>query len=61
MKKYLQRIVDSEVENKLSYMGALLIEGCKWCGKSTTAKQHAKSLIEIKSTAITLTLDDALR
>ena len=28
--------------------GAVLIEGCKWCGKTTTAKQHAKSLIEFQ-------------
>lgn len=49
MKKYLPRIVDDEVENKLSYMGALLIEGCKWCGKSTTAKKHAKSVIEFQN------------
>lgn len=49
MKNYLPRIVDNEVENKLSYMGALLIEGCKWCGKSTTAKKHAKSVIEFQN------------
>ena len=48
MKEYIPRIVDKEVENKLSYMGALLIEGCKWCGKSTTAKQFAKSVIEFQ-------------
>ena len=49
MDKYLPRIVDKEVENKLSYMGALLIEGCKWCGKSTTAKQNAKSIVEFQN------------
>ena len=48
MKKYLPRIVDKLVDDKLSYMGALLIEGCKWCGKSTTAGQHAKSKIEFQ-------------
>lgn len=48
MKEYIPRIVDKEVENKLSYMGALLIEGCKWCGKSTTAKQFAKSVTEFQ-------------
>ncbi len=49
MKKYLKRIADLELENKLSYMGAVLIEGCKWCGKSTTAKLHAKSIIEFQN------------
>ena len=48
MKEYIPRIVDKEIENKLSYMGALLIEGCKWCGKSTTAKQFAKSVTEFQ-------------
>lgn len=49
MNKYLPRIVDEEIENRLSYMAALLIEGCKWCGKSTTAKQHVKSIIEFQN------------
>lgn len=48
MKKYLPRIVDKMLQNKLEYMGAVLIEGCKWCGKSTTAKQFAKSYIEFQ-------------
>lgn len=48
MKKYIPRIVDKVLQNKLEYMGAVLIEGCKWCGKSTTAKQFAKSFIEFQ-------------
>ena len=48
MQKYLPRIVDKVLENKLEYMGAVLIEGCKWCGKSTTARQVAKSYIEFQ-------------
>ena len=48
MNKYMPRIVDSVLENKLKYMGAVLIEGCKWCGKSTTARQFAKSYIEFQ-------------
>lgn len=49
MKKYLPRIVDKELNELLDIMGAVLIEGCKWCGKSTTAKQHSKSLIEFQN------------
>ncbi len=49
MNQYIPRIVDKEIANRLSYMGAVLIEGCKWCGKSTTAKQHAKSIIEFQN------------
>jgi hypothetical protein len=48
MEKYIPRIVDSVLQNKLEYMGAVLIEGCKWCGKSTTARQFAKSYIEFQ-------------
>ena len=48
MKKYLPRIVDDILKNKLEYMGAVVIEGLKWCGKSTTAKQFCKSLIELQ-------------
>lgn len=48
MEKYLPRIVDNVLKNKLQYMGAVLIEGCKWCGKSTTARQFAKSYIEFQ-------------
>lgn len=48
MKKYMPRIVDKVLKNKLEYMGAVLIEGCKWCGKSTTARQFSKSSIEFQ-------------
>ena len=49
MEKYIPRIVDDVLQNKLEYMGAVLIEGCKWCGKSTTARQFAKSFIEFQN------------
>ena len=32
MKEYILRIVDSVLQNKLEYMGTVLIEGCKWWG-----------------------------
>ncbi len=46
--KYLQRIADNELRKRLSYMGAVLIEGPKWCGKTTTAEQQAKSVIKLQ-------------
>lgn len=49
MKKYMPRIVDGIIKNKLEYMGAIVIEGPKWCGKSTTAKQFCNSLIELQN------------
>ena len=47
--KYLPRIVDSEIDELMEIMGAVLIEGCKWCGKSTTGSCHAKSIIEFQN------------
>lgn len=47
--KYLPRIVDSEIKELMKIMGAVLIEGCKWCGKSTTGLYHAKSVIEFQN------------
>lgn len=45
MKSYKARIVDSILQKKLSSSGAVLIEGAKWCGKTTTATQIAKSVL----------------
>lgn len=49
MKQYLPRLVDNVLEKKLKLYGAVCIEGCKWCGKSTTAKQHSKSVLELQN------------
>lgn len=46
--KYLKRYFDDELEELLEYMGAVLIVGPKWCGKTTTAKQHANSVIQLQ-------------
>ena len=47
--KYIPRIVDAEINELMEIMGAVLIEGCKWCGKSTTGLHHAKSFIEFQN------------
>lgn len=47
--KYLPRVIDSEIDELMEIMGAVLIEGCKWCGKSTTGAYHAKSIIEFQN------------
>lgn len=44
---YKKRVVDSIFKEKLESKGAVVIEGPKWCGKTTTAKQQAKSVIHI--------------
>ena len=47
MKKYMPRVVDSILTDKLDSKGAVIIEGPKWCGKTTTAMQLAKSMIRM--------------
>jgi predicted AAA+ superfamily ATPase len=46
--KYLPRIADKELETRLRYAGAVLIEGPKWCGKTTTAAQQAHSILRLQ-------------
>ena len=41
MKKYKNRILDEILREELSVMGAVVVEGAKWCGKTTTAEQAA--------------------
>lgn len=48
MRDYIKRICDDELELKLEASGAVHIVGPKWCGKTTTAKQFAKSFIEMQ-------------
>ncbi len=45
MKKYRKRIADDILKRKLEGKGAVLIEGPKWCGKTTTAEQIAASVL----------------
>ena len=47
MVDYRPRIIDSILERKLRSKGAILIEGPKWCGKTTTAEQASMSKIAI--------------
>lgn len=41
---YRRRVADGLLAEKLSYMGAVLVQGAKWCGKTTTCEQVAKSV-----------------
>lgn len=47
MDKYMTRIADKVIAERLEAKGAILIEGPKWCGKTTTGKHLAKSVIEM--------------
>lgn len=45
MKEYKKRIADELLKKKLKGKGAVLIQGPKWCGKTTTAEQISKSVL----------------
>ncbi len=45
MKRYKARIADQVLKKRLLGKGAVLIEGPKWCGKTTTAEQIAGSIL----------------
>lgn len=45
--EYHPRIIDGVIKRRLKSVGAILIEGPKWCGKTTTAEQVAKSKLNL--------------
>ena len=45
MSEYRNRIADKILQDNLEAAGLVLIEGTKWCGKTTTAEQHAGSIV----------------
>ena len=45
MKEYKKRIADELIKKKLKGKGAVLVEGPKWCGKTTTAEELSKSVL----------------
>lgn len=52
MAEYKQRIADRILERKVLGKGVVLIEGPKWCGKTTTAKQLAKSVLDLGDASV---------
>ena len=52
MVKYKHRIADIILERKVLGKGAVLIEGPKWCGKTTTAKQLSKSILDLGDSSV---------
>jgi predicted AAA+ superfamily ATPase len=48
--EYFKRTSDMMLQELLDAFGAVLIEGPKWCGKTTTAEQAAKSVIRLQDT-----------
>lgn len=59
MNDYKPRVADSRLTDLLDAMGAVLIEGPKYCGKTTLAEQHSGSILymadpEIREQNITM-------
>lgn len=52
MAKYKHRIADALLRRKILGKGAVLVEGPKWCGKTTTAKQLAGSILDLGDSAV---------
>lgn len=52
MANYKHRIADAILKRKILGKGAVLIEGPKWCGKTTTAKQLAGSLLDLGDSTV---------
>lgn len=60
MKNYRRRIMDDLLARKLKTKGAVLIEGPKWCGKTTTAEENAASKVLLSRTDIVETFRNLL-
>lgn len=58
---YKHRIADHILQHRLQGKGAILIEGPKWCGKTTTAKQIAKSILDLGDSAVFENAETALQ
>lgn len=69
MEEYKPRVLDKMLVKKLQSKGAVLIEGPKWCGKTTTASQFANTQIKLANpvvrekfkTLLEINTDDALK
>ena len=53
-KNYLPRLSDAELQGALKSSGAVLIEGAKWCGKTSTAIQASKSVVYMQDPDLSL-------
>jgi len=51
-RKYLPRVLEPIILDKLRAKGCVVIEGPKWCGKSTTGRRYAKTIVELGITKV---------
>ena len=45
--RYIPRLFDDVLDFALRSKSAVIVEGPKWCGKSTTSKRHAKTIVDL--------------
>ena len=45
--EYIKRLFDETLSFTLKSKGAVVVEGPKWCGKSTTCKRYAKEIVDL--------------
>lgn len=50
--RYKPRIIDTILAERLKAKGAILIEGPKWCGKTTTGMHHASSIVVLDDPSV---------
>ncbi|MCL2521886.1 MAG: ATP-binding protein [Erysipelotrichales bacterium] len=48
---YLRRLIEHTIEESMKTNGCVVLEGAKWCGKSTTAEQFAKTIVKLQKPA----------
>ncbi len=51
MERYLQRYIEPEIQRMLHSSGAVVVEGPKFCGKTTTSMLFANSVIKLNTTS----------
>ena len=49
MKKYIPRLIETAIKDQMRAAGCVVIEGPKWCGKSTTAERFAKTVVKLRN------------
>jgi predicted AAA+ superfamily ATPase len=52
VKRYLPRLLETCIEERFVAKGGILIEGPKWCGKSTTSKRFAGTVVELQKSNV---------
>lgn len=48
MVAYIPRLADGQLQEKLERTGAVLVRGPKWCGKTSTCEQQARSALKMR-------------